>query len=557
MPYTQLECDVLIVGGGLAGTNAALAATEQGAEVIVAEKGCLERSGDVGGGVDHFMAYLNSGESWDTREGFLRYVEKSALGSTDLDVIDAVYCSELANALERMERIGVSLRMPGGEYYRTKGMGQPGPLFINFKGKRLKPQLAKAVRSAGCRVLDRLMALRLLTHDGEIWGALGMHTRTGEFFSIRAGATVISTGNTNRLFLNPRGNPFNSWLCPYDTGDGQRMALEAGARLSNMEYMRMTLMPKGFSSAGYNGMVSMGGRFLNGLGHYYMENAHPQGNLAPRNVVLAQSLEELKAGRGPLYIDCTHLQATDLEHLLTILSYEKDSMPDYFAQRGEDLRTMPVEMTVSEGMQAGPTEVTGSGLCIDAQSACSLPGLFACGDAADHNRAVHGAVTGGYHAGRHAALAARNRKRKPEQPVPEDELAGYLAPLSRATGYGYMAYEEALRRIMSEHAGTERSERSLREGMRKLRRLEGLWTEIQATDMHELARAHESRGLLAVGKTLMAAALFREESRFSPFHYRLDYPHTDNARWCGQVEVSLNDSGFHANFCPRPARFGA
>ena len=62
-----LHCDVLIVGGGLAGCNAAIAAAEKGAKVVVADKGKIERSGDIGGGVDHFLAFLNNGEAWDTR----------------------------------------------------------------------------------------------------------------------------------------------------------------------------------------------------------------------------------------------------------------------------------------------------------------------------------------------------------------------------------------------------------------------------------------------------------------------------------------------------------
>jgi adenylylsulfate reductase subunit A len=551
MSLTELTCDVLVIGGGLAGTNAAIAAAECGAQVIVAEKGCLERSGDVGGGVDHFLAYLNSGKKWDTKDAFLQYVERVGQGSTDIDVIESVYCTELSASLERLERIGVPMRLNGKDYYRTRGMGQPGAYYINFRGKRLKPLLASTVRSLGCRVLDRLMMLRLLQYDGEIIGGLGMHTRNGNFFVVRAKSTIISTGNTNRLFANPRLNPFNSWLCPYDTGDGQRMAIEAGARLSNMEYMRMTLMPKGFSSAGYNAMVSMGGRFLNGLGDYYMEKAHPMGNLAPRNVVLHHSMEEQREGHGPLYLDCTKIPESELNHLVTILSYEKDSIPDYFAQRGEDPKVHPIELDVSEGMQAGPTEVTGSGLKIDAQSACSLSGLFACGDAADHNRSVHGAVAGGYHAGKHAALAARKRSQPPPISVSKDEFALLHAPLARKTGYRYTQFEDALRKIMSEYAGPTRSAATLQTALRKIEKLESTFHWVEAADIHELARTHESQSLFAVSKALIHAALARKESRFSPFHFRSDFPQPDDVSWYGMMEIWKNNQTMHTVFVPR------
>jgi len=64
----HLKTDVVIMGGGLAGLNAAIAAAERGVKVVILDKGKIERSGNIAGGVDHFMAYLETGEPWDTRE---------------------------------------------------------------------------------------------------------------------------------------------------------------------------------------------------------------------------------------------------------------------------------------------------------------------------------------------------------------------------------------------------------------------------------------------------------------------------------------------------------
>jgi adenylylsulfate reductase subunit A len=263
---TLLEADVLIVGGGLAGTNAAIAAAERGARVVVMDKGKIERSGDVGGGVDHFLAYLDSDSSWDTRGHFLRYVWQIGRGTTDLKVLEKVYCDELPEAIRRMDRIGCPLSRPDGTFYRTKSMGQPGPYWINFVGKRLKPCLAKEVRRLGCTVLDRVMALELLVQDDKVTGAAGMNIRTGEFFIVNAKATVVSTGSTQRLYESPRVSPFNTWLSPFDTGDGQAIAFRAGATLANMEYMRMTMLPKGFAAPGFNAFTGMGCGLMNALG---------------------------------------------------------------------------------------------------------------------------------------------------------------------------------------------------------------------------------------------------------------------------------------------------
>jgi adenylylsulfate reductase subunit A len=552
MELQDLSTDVLIVGGGLAGVNAAMGAAEKGARVIVADKGKIERSGDIGGGVDHFLAYLNENEEWDTQDAFLRYVEKIGLGTGHLSILESVYCEELQDSIERMARIGNPLTRPDGTFYRTRSMGQPGTYWINFNGKKLKPRLGEAVRRLGCTVLDKVMMLDLLTHEGSVSGGLGFHIRTGDFYVIHAKATIIATGNTNRLYENPRINPFNTWLCPFDTGDGQVMAFKAGAALTNMEYMRMTLLPKGFAAPGFNALVGMGGRFLNSLGEYYMEKRHPMGNRAPRYDVVYHTLEELRSGRGPVYIDCRHLTDKDLAHLMDSLGYDKDTLPDYLEQRGEKLRERPVEIMVSEGMQAGPTEVTGSGVKIDRDSATSVPGLYACGDAADHNRCVHGAVTGGYKAGKSAATYGLHMRRFPgtSRPGLREEIERFMVPLNRPSGYPSRQIEDAIRKIMAEHVGALRTEGGIRRGLEKLRNLERHLDEIKANDLHELMRAHETRSLLQVGKMMGNAALFRTESRNKPYHHRLDYPETDHEKWCGLVVLEKKGDGISCSFEP-------
>lgn len=244
------QADILIIGGGVCGLNAALTAREQGRSVIVMDKAVIERSGHIAGGIDHFLAYMDTGAEWDTREAYLEFTGKSARGVTNIDVVDSVYCQELPHALKRFEEINCTLRQPDGTYYRTKSYGQPGPWWINFNGKRMKPLLAKAARKAGCAVLDRVVTADLLTNGGTVCGAAGFDIRTGDFHIIRAGAVIISTGGTNRLYSNPSGMSFNTWMCPADTGDGEAMSLRAGAELANIEFLRMTVVPRSFNAAG-------------------------------------------------------------------------------------------------------------------------------------------------------------------------------------------------------------------------------------------------------------------------------------------------------------------
>ncbi len=549
MEYDLIQADVLIIGGGAAGLNAAIASADRGARVVVTDKGNIERSGDIGGGVDHFLAYLNREGEWDTREAFLEYVWKIGKGTGDPSIIDAVFCSELKEAIERMAGLGVPLTQPNGHFFRTKSMGQPGPYWVNFNGKQLKPCLAKGVRKLGCIVLDKIMAIDLITHGGKVAGAIGFNIRTGQPSVIEARAVVISTGNTNRLYENPRLNPFNTWLCPFDTGDGQIMAFKAGAALTNMEYMRMTLLPKGFAAPGFNALVGMGGRFLNSLGEYYMEKSHTLGNRAPRYDVVFHSLRELREGRGPLFIDCTHLREGEIRHLDASLGYDKDTLPDYLQQRGEEFSERPVEINVSEGMQAGPTEVTGSGIKIDKDCASTVPGLFAAGDAADHNRCLHGAIAGGYHAGKSAAdYVSKVPNIRLDISKIRDKVAEFDAPLRRKKGLTYRQLEDIIRKVMYEHVGVTRTAEGLEAGLAKLKKIEEYVNLLRAEDHHELMRVYEAKSILEVGKIMAQAALYREESRNKPYHHRLDFPDTDDERWCGLVVVKGDENRAELSF---------
>ena len=176
MDTEYLQSDILIIGGGAAGLNAALTAREAGRSVTIMDKAVIERSGHFAGGIDHFGAYLETGPDWDTRQAYLKFTAKSARGATDISVVEKVYCEELPTAIERFDKIGCTLRRPDGNFFRTQSYGQPGPWWINFNGKRLKPILGKAVREAGCRVLDRVVTADLLVNDDQVCGAAGCKT---------------------------------------------------------------------------------------------------------------------------------------------------------------------------------------------------------------------------------------------------------------------------------------------------------------------------------------------------------------------------------------------
>ena len=534
----RVKADVVVIGGGTAGLNTALAAAEMGAEVLVVDKAPIQRSGAIAGGIDHFFAYLDTGPSWDTRDAYLAYVSKVARGAANLKIHEKVFCDELTPAMERIERMGVSLHQPDGSILRTQALGQPGPIAINFDGKLLKPKMAFQIKKKHIRTINRVQVSNLYLHKGELAGLAGYDIRNGDFYEIQAKAAVIATGNTNRMFKTQTGNPFNLWYCPANTGDLHRAAFDAGVELANVEYVRLTIVPKGFSAPGFNAFFGMGGKFVNGLGQPFMSNYHPMGDKAPRNMMVWGALQEVRAGRGPIFVDVRHLSAKDLAHLFSLLGIDKDTLPEFLKAKGYDREGALIEMTVSEPMQARPSELCGSGIKIDETCASNIPGIFAAGDASDQMGCLHMCMAGGYAAGKHAArYAAKVAQLRPLKAKElEDERKRVFAPLMRKTGTASGEFENIVRIVATDHFGPYKSEISLTSAIAKLDALDHYRDDLKANNLHELMRCHEAMNIQSVAKIVAHAALARKESRFIPYHYRSDHPET-NEDWCGLVAV--------------------
>ena len=434
--------------------------------------------------------------------------------------------------------MGVSLRQPDGKILRTQALGQPGPYAINFDGKFLKPKMAFQIKKKHIRTINRVQVSNLYLHNGELAGLAGYDVRTGDFYEIQAKAAVISTGNTNRMFKTQTGNPFNLWYCPANTGDLHRAAFDVGVELANVEYVRLTIVPKGFSAPGFNAFFGMGGKFVNGLGQPFMNAYHPMGDKAPRNMMVWGALQEVRAGRGPIYVDVRHLSAKDLAHLFSQLGIDKDTLPEFLKAKGYDREGTLIELTVSEPMQARPSELCGSGIKIDETCASNIPGIFAAGDASDQMGCLHMCMAGGYTAGKHAArYAAKIEHFRPLKANElDDERQRVFAPLMRKAGVAPNEFENIVRIVATDHFGPYKSEVSLTSAIAKLDALDPYREDLKANNLHELMRCHEAMNIQSVAKIVAHAALARKESRFIPYHYRSDYPET-NEDWCGLVAI--------------------
>lgn len=255
---------------------------------------------------------------------------------------------------------------------------------------------------------------------------------------------------------------FNTWMCPADTGDGEAMSLRAGAELANIEFLRMTVVPRSFNAARLNALSGMGAVLINAKGEAFMDRYHPLGMKGPRYKMVQGVLNEMREGRGPVYMDCR----------ASLPKPRNISSPPFPATRirsrttsNSSASTLPPPLwrwTPPEGMQGGPNEVCGSGVKINKDCGTNVPGLYAGGNGADQCRSLHMAVTSGIHAGR---MAAHYCASLPSAPEPDEAQIQRIhervyAPLDPERSIGWKEFEMTLQRILTEGAAPAAPKRS-------------------------------------------------------------------------------------------------
>jgi len=548
--WRTVDTDVLVIGGGVAGCMAAIPALEAGLDVVICEKGkVLDHCGSVGCGVDHYLTIMNSGPEWDTPEFLIKHVPELTDGIVDMAVTSRVI-HEMPRVLHKIETFGVNFKDPRyNDYYRLRSFGLPGTYHINFDGTEFKKHIGQRVRKLKGTVLTRTMAVQILVEDGHVYGALAFNFRTGEWLAVRARAVVLAAGEVNRLSLNASGVAFDSWHCPYNTGDAQAMAYRAGALLTNMEFVETTLTPKGFSAQGLNALVSEGAYFINKSGERFMFKYDEKGENARRAVIADAVINEHLLGNGPIYADCRHLPTEILDHMEATLQVDRYTMPAFYEQKALNFREEPVEVSISElSIRRSGVYFRGSGLAVDTDGQTSISGLFAAGDCASVSGGIAGASVLGHVAGEGVAafLAKRNGARPPidmeaANAIREQAMAHMEVEEERSLSW--KDYEDEVRQTVSDYVGVRRNERGLQLALDTLRALAQREPELKADDLHGLMRVHESTSIRLNAELMATAAMARRETRTGSSHRRLDFPRTDEENWRKFVIVQKGADG--------------
>ncbi len=262
----EATCDVLILGGGIAGCHAAINAAKRGAKVAVVDKGPVIRSGSGGAGVDHWHGACTNPCSKITPDEMMEIVKAFgdySYGEFGNGITCYITCKESYDALLDVEKMGVKVRDVDDEFVGADFRDEKTKLMFAYDyenrycirvngGADIKVALYQELKRLGVEIYDRIMVTSLLTEGGKqgsrVVGACGLNIRTGEFYIFRAKASVLSMSVPAGQWifsteLNGFGSIFN---CPNNSGDGSAIAWKAGADLALMERSGRVLSSGGF-----------------------------------------------------------------------------------------------------------------------------------------------------------------------------------------------------------------------------------------------------------------------------------------------------------------------
>ncbi|MBD5133418.1 MAG: FAD-binding protein [Clostridiales bacterium] len=243
---THVNVDVLVVGGGLAGSCAAIAAARRGAKVAVVDKGAIKRSGCGGAGMDHWNNLLSNPDSPMTpEENLMKGNTKGRMGHRDYIAVKGTW-----EALLLLKEIGLPIEADLDDLKGAATIDRKTNLYkaYNYKdliavklrgGQYLKPVLYQEMKKQGVRFFERVMVNRLYTEGNRsgaaVTGASGFSLETGEMFVFHAPAVILSCGYSCTIWTCNMELTGNSWRWdPNEVGEGLAMAWQAGAEIDGM-----------------------------------------------------------------------------------------------------------------------------------------------------------------------------------------------------------------------------------------------------------------------------------------------------------------------------------
>jgi succinate dehydrogenase/fumarate reductase flavoprotein subunit/HEAT repeat protein len=543
----ELSCDVLVIGGGTAGTMAALTAAERGADVLLLEKAHVRHSGALAMGMDGVNNAVIPGRA--EPDDYVAEITRANDGIVDQSTVRQTATRGFA-MVKRLESYGVKFEKDEHGEYAVRQVHRSGSYVLPMpEGKDVKKVLYRQLRRREMRerirIENRVMPVRVLTSQGRAVGAAGFNTRTGRFVTVRAGAVILATGACGRLGLPASGYLYGTYENPTNAGDGYAMAYHAGAELTGIECFQINPLIKDYNGPACAYVANpFGGYQVNRHGERFVDSDYWSGQM------MAEFAAEVASDRGPVYLKLSHLPEESITALESILhSTERPTRGTFHAGRGHDYRTHDVEMHISEiGLCGGHSA---SGVRVDDHARTTVPRLYAAGDLAcvPHNYMI-GAFVFGELAGEDAAQYQAYGGELPQDQLREAHELIYR-PLRNPDGPPQPQVEYKLRRFVNDYVAPPKSGARLSLALEAFERMHADIASMGARTPHELMRCAEVTFIRDCAEMAARASLARTESRWGLYHDRLDHPERDDTSWFHHLDLHKSPSGA-MEFTARP-----
>ncbi|MGQ0627456.1 MAG: L-aspartate oxidase [Phycisphaerales bacterium] len=530
----QIFTDTLVIGGGVAGLRAAIAAAAHGEVIVLCkDEPQLSNTGWAQGGIAVVLD--------DPKDSVNAHVEDTltaGAGLCDRPAVERI----VAGGPERLRELadwGIRLDAePGGKYKRGREGGHSVARIVHADGdatgrELLRCLLEKARATSGLRLFTKCFSLDLITPaepgtGAPVMGAITHHPKHG-LQVIWARATILASGGAGMVYRETT-NPKTA------TGDGLAMAFRAGATLADMAFFQFhptTLYLAGASRALITEAVrGEGAHLVDDDGHRFMVGVHPLAELAPRDIVTRAIVRQLALRGGTnVFLDCRHLVGFDERF---------PGIANLLAKFDLNAQTDLIPVHPAAHYQVG-------GVLTDACGRTTIPGLYAAGEVASNG--LHGAnrlasnsllegLVMGEAAGRAAAELTLGQRGKPpatsasaSPPAPANwSLASRPAPVpinsdvrpSELAELDLTDVGSSLRSAMWRNAGIERTGSRLADAGDMI----DFWARYTLDKIFDGPEGWQMQNMLMVSAIMVRSAHWRRESRGC--HTRADVPETSD-----------------------------
>ena len=527
----------MVVGAGLAGLSAALAAAEEGARVTVLGKGRPNATEIVGFNVPGLA-------SGDSPFEFLADTIRAG-GSINDPRLVARMSEEIGVVFKDLERRGLAMSRHGDAYHLRLAADNRYPRIVHRDdrtGPALLSLLRRELRRLGVPIHARTTVLSLECQEGCVTSLSAHDAQLATGVSYRAGAVVLAAGGAGQVYA------FNTNAAGV-TGQGYHLALEAGAELVDMEFVQFEpfILVHPSEGRGYavptTVITNDGGRITNAAGEEFLPRSGDGSFRGITKWVMARSMFlEIRAGRGGPHGGVR----LDLRHLSPEVLAGYPRLARALARAGLDPARDVLEVAPAAHHFMG-------GVRIDERCRTGVPGLYAAGENAG---GLHGAnrmagnsgpdaLVFGRVAGTEAARAARASGTRSSHRIgfrPGAVSAGGSGGgagrsyRQDPSGEGHRGARRRIRQLMGAEVGVARDAAGLE---RARSELVEVWRVVAAGPA--TPERVETLAMAVSALAVVTAASLREESRGA--HFRLDHPEPDDRRYLGSFALRLEPSG--------------